>query len=127
MTWLWDTSPTAFMMFDIVIGGAAAAAAGRAIAQHWDSRAKVVGFMLLLGLAVRFCHLALLWESTTELTHWAIAGGWTKLVYYWLIDSLVLTFIALLSYQITRTDQMVTQYPWLYRRTSPITWGDKRN
>jgi hypothetical protein len=30
-----------------------------------------------------------------------------------------------LSWRLTRTTQMVTQYRWLYRRTSPLTWRQR--
>jgi ethanolamine utilization protein EutP (predicted NTPase) len=33
--------------------------------------------------------------------------------------------VGCLAWRITRATQMVTQYNWLYERTSPVTWRDR--
>jgi hypothetical protein len=33
---------------------------------------------------------------------------------------------ACLGFRLMRTKQMVTQYRWLYERTSPLTWRNRR-
>jgi hypothetical protein len=37
----------------------------------------------------------------------------------------ILVAAACLGFRAMRTTQMVTQYRWLYERTSPLTWRDR--
>jgi hypothetical protein len=37
-------------------------------------------------------------------------------------DTIFLILVSCVSWQLARATQMVTQYRWLYRRTSPFTW-----
>jgi hypothetical protein len=92
-----------------LIGGGAAWLAGRAIARTWRPVGHVVVYMLLLGAAVRFVHFALFDATLLSLPSYAA-------------DTLYLVASAALSWRITRTNQMVTQYNWLYERTGPLTW-----
>ncbi len=95
-----------------VLGGLAAWATGRAIAQTWRPYLQLVGYMLLLGAAVRFIHFALFGAQLLSLPSY-------------LADMLYLLAIGSLAYRVTRTHRMVTQYRWLYERTSPVTWRDR--
>jgi hypothetical protein len=95
-----------------VIGGGAAWLAGRAIAQTWRPLWHAAGYMLLLGCAVRFAHFAL-------------GSGTLLSLPSYLTDTLFLCVVAGLGWQVTRTRQMVTQYPWLYERTGPLSWRPK--
>ena len=45
---------------------------------------------------------------------------------YYIVDTIVLLIIGTLGYQYTRTNQMVTQYHWLYEKASPLSWKPKR-
>jgi hypothetical protein len=92
-----------------VLGGGAAWLAGRAIAQTWRPLWHAVAYMGLLGGAVRFVHFALFGAPLLSLAPYVA-------------DTLFLMLTASLSWQLSRTTQMVTQYYWLYRRTSPLTW-----
>jgi hypothetical protein len=65
--------------------------------------------MALLAGAVRFFHHALFDGNLTS-------------VYYYLVTYMILAFAACLGFRAMRTTQMVTQYRWLYERTSPLTW-----
>jgi hypothetical protein len=69
--------------------------------------------MLLLACAVRFFHFAL-FEGTLLSLH------------YYVVDALVLIGISLLGYRLTRVRQMVTQYRWLYERSGPFFWREKK-
>jgi hypothetical protein len=109
---LWDNSLSAFLVLTVILGGGAAWMTGRAFAREWRPLWKLILAMLLLGLAVRFFH-------------WGLAQGTLLSLYYYAVDSGVLIAIASLSYRLARTSQMATQYPWLYRRTSPITWAKR--
>jgi hypothetical protein len=92
-----------------VLGGGAAWLAGRAIAQTWRPAWHAAAYMVLLGCAVRFVHFALFEAELLAPAPFVADTGF-----------LVLT--SLLSWRVTRATQMASQYPWLYRRTSPVTW-----
>ena len=68
--------------------------------------------MALLAAAVRFFHYALFDGTPTSL-------------YYYLVTYAILVVAALFGFRAMRTTQMVTQYRWLYERTSPLTWRDR--
>ena len=102
-------SLTQILVITGIIGGGAAWLAGRAIAQTWRPIWHVVGYMLLLGFAVRFAHFAL-------------GSGTLVSLPSYLSDTLYLIVVGTLGWRATRTTQMVTQYPWLYQRTGPLSW-----
>jgi hypothetical protein len=95
-----------------IIGGGAAWASGRAIAETWRPLRQVVLYMFLLGAAVRFAHYAL------------FQGELLSLASY-LADTLYLLAVGCLAWRLTRTRRMVTQYRWLYERTGPLTWRER--
>jgi hypothetical protein len=101
-----------FIMVTCVLGGWAAWMTGKACAQTWRSYRGLIGYMLLLGIAVRFIHHAL------------FAGTMLSLRFY-IVDTVILIIIATVAYRYTRTRQMVTQYHWLYERVSPLSWKEK--
>ena len=94
-----------------LIGGGAAWATGRALADTWRPFGQVVAYLLLLGAAVRFAHFAL------------FKGELLSLVSYG-ADTAFLVVIGGLAWRLTRAKRMVTQYRWLYERTGPFTWRD---
>jgi hypothetical protein len=95
-----------------VIGGGAAWLAGRAIAHTWRPFWHVIGYMALLGAAVRFVHFALFEADLLAPLSYAA-------------DTAFLLAVGCLAWRITRTTQMVTQYAWLYDRTSPVSWRER--
>jgi hypothetical protein len=95
-----------------VIGGGAAWQAGRAIAHTWRPFWHVIGYMALLGAAVRFIHFALFEADLLAPLSYAA-------------DTAFLLAVGGLAWRVTRTTQMVTQYAWLYERTSPVTWRQR--
>ena len=44
---------------------------------------------------------------------------------YYAVDTIILLVIGIVGYQYTRTNQMVTQYHWLYERASLLSWKPK--
>jgi hypothetical protein len=94
------------------LGGGAAWLAGRAIARTWRPLWHVVGYMAILGAAVRFVHFALFDAELLSLVGYAT-------------DASYVTALGCLSWRITRTGQMVNQYPWLYERVSLVSWRDR--
>ncbi len=113
MSLLWEISPWVFLLVTVALGGGAAWLAGRGLALAWRPYWRVVLYMLILGGAVRFLHFALF-------------DGTLLSPYYYVIDTIVLIIAASLGFRITRTNQMVNQYRWLYRRTSPFTWAERQ-
>jgi hypothetical protein len=96
-----------------VIGGGAAWLGGRAIAVTWRPYGHVVAYMILLGGAVRFAHFALFEATLLSLPSY-------------LVDTAYLLLVGSVSWQITRVNQMVRQYPWLYERSGLWTWRPRR-
>ena len=101
-----------FFFITCLLGGGAAWMTGRACAQTWRPISSLVVFLLLLGIAVRFIHHALF-------------DGTMFSAQYYIVDTIILLLIGGLGYQYTRTNQMVTQYNWLYERASLLSWRPK--
>ena len=95
-----------------ILGGGAAWLTGKALAETWRSVAQAIGYMILLGAAVRFFHFALFEGDLISLPSF-------------LADATYLVAVGCLSWRVTRTTRMVTQYGWLYERTSPLTWRER--
>jgi uncharacterized protein DUF6867 len=95
-----------------VLGGAAAWLSGRAIARTWRPLGHVAGYMLLMGGAVRFVHFAVFEGTLLSLPSYAC-------------DTVYLILVGTLSWRFSRTNQMVTQYDWLYQRTGPLSWCER--
>ena len=102
-----------FLLVTVCMGGWAAWMTGRAVALTWRPVWQCVAATLVLAAAVRFIHFAL-FEGTLRSLH------------YYLVDAAVVTAIGLVGYRVTRARQMTTQYRWLYERTGPLTWREKR-
>ncbi|RUM96088.1 hypothetical protein EET67_19740 [Pseudaminobacter arsenicus] len=101
-----------FFFVTCLLGGGAAWMTGRACAQTWRSYVSLVLYLLLLGIAVRFIHHALF-------------NGTMFSLQYYIVDTIVLMIIGSLGFRYTRTNQMVTQYHWLYERASLLNWKPK--
>jgi uncharacterized protein DUF6867 len=113
MSWLSDDSLRVFLVLTVIIGGGAAFLAGRGLARSWKPFWRVFFYMALLAAAVRFFHYALFDANLLSL-------------YYYLVTYVVLAAAGSLGFRAMRTTQMVSQYRWLYERTSPLTWRDRR-
>jgi hypothetical protein len=107
-----EDNPWIFLIMTVVIGGGAAFLSGRALASKWRPWATAVLYMIPLGLALRFFHYALFTGDLLSL-------------HYFITDTLVLIAGTSLGYRLTRVSQMVSQYPWLYERSSPFSWREK--
>jgi hypothetical protein len=105
-------SPNEFLFVTVVLCGGAAWLAGRAIARTWRPLWQVLCYMAVLGAAVRFAHFALFNAELLSLGAYAIDTG-------------CVAILGCLSWRVTRTTQMVKQYPWLYERVSPVSWRDR--
>ena|SRR5215469_10231892 len=92
-----------FLLVTVLLGGGAAWLAGRAIAQTWRPWWSIITYMMILGLAVRFCHYALF-------------GGALLSLHYYAVDTVVLVGMATLGFRATRDSQMARQYGFLNTR-----------
>jgi hypothetical protein len=92
-----------FVLITVVLGGGAAWLAGRAIALTWRPWWHVVGYMLILGAAVRFIHFSLF-------------SGTLISLHYYLVDTLIAILIGLAGFRLTRRRQMAVQYGFRARQ-----------
>jgi hypothetical protein len=103
---------TEILLITGVLGGGAAWLAGRAIAGTWRPAWHVVGYMALLGAAIRFVHFALF-----------DADLLSPLSY--LADTLYVILVGSLAWRVTLAAQMARQYPWLYERSGLLSWRER--
>lgn len=101
-----------FIFITVLLGGGAAWLTGKATAKTWRPFSALIVYMLGLGIGVRFIHHALF-------------DGTMFSAQYYIVDTIILMIIGAIAYQYTRTNQMVTQYHWLYDRSSPLGWKEK--
>ena len=101
-----------FLLVTVVLGGGAAALAGRAVALTWRPWWQVVVYMLMLGAVVRFIHFALF-------------GGTLLSIHYYAIDTLVCIAFGFAGFQAARARRMVAQYPWINEPDGPLRWRRK--
>jgi hypothetical protein len=102
-----------FLLVTIILGGGAAFLTGRAIALTWRPWWQVAAYMLVLGGAVRFFHMALF-------------AGHLLTLHYYVVDTAFCMMFGFWGYRMTRAGQMAEQYGWLYHRTGLINWAKKR-
>ncbi len=112
MSWLSDDGLFVFLVLTVILGGGAAFLSARGLARSWKPFSRLFFYMALLAAAVRFFHYALF-------------DGDLLSLYYYLVTYVILAAAACLGFRVMRTTQMVTQYRWLYERTSPLTWRDR--
>jgi hypothetical protein len=104
-----EASVGIFLLVTIILGGGAAALAGRAIAKTWRSWWLVIAYGFILGFAVRFIHFSV-FDGTLVSAH------------YYLVDSAVCVAFGFLGFRAARASQMVTQYRWLNEPAGPLRW-----
>ena len=107
-----EDSPWIFLIMTVIIGGGVAFMSGRGLASKWRPVWMAVAYMIPLGLALRFFHYALFEGNLLSLR-------------FFMTDTLVLVAGTLLGYRLTRVQQMVSQYPWLYERAGPLAWRSR--
>jgi hypothetical protein len=102
-----------FLIATLFLGGWAAWMTARGIASTWRPFWQCVLALLALGFAVRFLHFAL-FEGTL------LSPG------YYASDTVILLIIGSAGFRLTRASQITRQYRWLYQRTGPFTWRERR-
>jgi Domain of unknown function (DUF6867) len=113
MSYFSDDGLRVFLVLTVILGGGAAFLSGQSLARSWKPFWRVFVYMALLAAAIRFFHYALF-------------DGALLSLYYYLVTYAVLLAVACIGFRFMRTTQMVTQYRWLYERTSPLTWRNRR-
>jgi hypothetical protein len=103
------TSLGVFIGLTVVLGGGAGVLTGRAVAGTWRPVWQVLLACAGLGLADRFLVYAL------------FDGPLFSAIGY-LFDTAIITALALVAYRLAWVANMVRQYPWLYRRSSPWSY-----
>jgi hypothetical protein len=103
-----------FIILNLLIGGWASWQTGRATAQTWRPILAMVPYAFLLGAAVRFLHFA-------------VFGGHLLSLQFYIVDSLVVLLLMLIGFRWKRSEQMATQYSWLFERRNLLGWAEKRS
>jgi hypothetical protein len=101
-----------FVLVTVILGGGAAALAGRAIAITWRTWWQIVAYMLILGGAVRFIHFALF-------------GGTLLSFHYYAVDSAICMAFGFIGFQAARAGQMASQYRWINEPNGWLRWRRK--
>ena len=101
-----------FLLVTVVLGGGAAALAGRAVALTWRPWWHLVVYMLMLGAAVRFIHFALF-------------GGTLLSIHYYAVDTMLCMAFGFAGFQAARARRMIAQYPWINEPDGPLRWRRK--
>lgn len=109
---LWEVTFWEFVLVTVVLAGGAAYLTGRAVARSWLGIGHLVAYMVLLAAATRFIHFALF-------------SGSLLTPYYYLVDLIVLTIIALIGFRIARAGQMAQQYGFEFERAGPFGWKER--
>ena len=107
-----ENSVGVFILVTLILGGGAAALAGRAIASTWRPWWQVIAYSLILSAAVRFLHFSLF-------------GGTLLSLHYYLVDSALCIAFGFTGFRMTRIAQMVQHYRWLYEPYGPARWRRK--
>lgn len=103
------SSPSAFFVVTIVLGGGCAFMMAQAVAGTWRPLWQAILYGLLLGLADRFLVFAMFGG---ELLH--LPG--------YVVDTAIIEAVAVTTFKATRARKMTRQYPWLYERTGLFGW-----
>jgi hypothetical protein len=101
-----------FLLITVVLGGGAAALAGRAIARTWRPWWQIIVYTLILAAAVRFIHFALF-------------GGTLLSLHYYAVDGVICLICGGFGFHAARATQMTTQYSWINEPNGPLRWRRK--
>lgn len=102
-----------FLLVTVVMGGWAGWMAARGLARAWRPFRQCVPALLAVAAAVRFIHFALF-------------DGTLLSLHYYAVDAAVVMVVGAAGFRATRTRQMTSQYRWLYEKTSPLTWRERK-
>lgn len=106
---LLGTSFAVFFGVTAVLTGFAAFMTGQTIANTWRPYWQVAIYCIMLGAVARF------------LIYGLFDGVLLSLSGY-LCGTAVLLVLGTFAFRLTRARRMVSQYPWLYKRSGLFTW-----
>jgi hypothetical protein len=98
-----------FFFFTIWFMGGASFLMGRAIAKTWRSGWWVCFYSCGLGVVDRFLVYALF-------------QGELLAVFQYVLDTSIIFIIGLMAYRLNFVSVLVRQYPWIYERTTWLTY-----
>jgi hypothetical protein len=101
-----------FVFLTLVAFGWVGLMAATALARMWRPWWSNIAYGLILGLANRLLEMML------------FKGPLLSLQGY-VVDTVYIVIVMLLSYRAALTRGMVVQYPWLYERSGPFQWRAK--
>ena len=107
---IYEVSLADFLLVTVVLGGGAAWLTGRATARTWSAWWKLVLYVVLLTIALRFIHFALF-----EGSFFLPLRTFGRAVEFATVDLVVLMVAAVLGRKLTRARQMARQYGFLGR------------
>lgn len=137
---LWVDSPFApwsFVLVTIALGGAAAFAAGRALAQTWRPLWQAFVYAAALAGAAGFLHYALFGESPIPAARIAellaalgaepaaATAGLVGALRHYAVMFLTLSLFAALGYRLTRARAMQRQYAFQITSAGPLSWRER--
>ena len=102
-----------FLGLTVVLVGGCAFLMGQAIAGTWRSYWQILPYSLIMAATNRFLSFALFKEQLLA-------------VIPYLVSILVVWAFASFGFRLTKVDQMVHQYPWLYERSGLLGWREKQ-
>lgn len=117
---LWEDSFFEFLRITVILGGGAAWLTGRATARTWSSYWKLILYVVLLTIALRFIHFSLF-----DGTFFLPLHRFVTATYYAGIDFVVLLLAAALGRRVTRAHQMTRQYGFLYEPAGRFGWRQR--
>lgn len=107
-----SVSWSVFVFVTLILFGWVAMMAATALARMWRPWWSNIAYGLILGLANRILEMML------------FNGPLLSLQGY-IVDTVYIVVVMLLSYRAALTRGMVVQYPWLYERSGPFQWRTK--
>jgi len=112
MSEILGSSPAVFFGLTVILVGGCGFLMGQAVARTWRPFWQLVPYSLLLAATDRFLVFALFAGKLLAPAQFVVAAT-------------VIFLLAALGFRLTRTDVMVTQYPWLYERKGLLSWRKK--
>jgi len=110
---LLGTSLPVFIGLTLILFGGCAFMSGQAVANGWKPVWLAVFYACLLGAGDRFLTYGLFDGELLTASGYAVHTS-------------ILIAITLVSYRLTKTRRMVSQYPWLYERVGLFTWRERQ-
>jgi hypothetical protein len=102
-----------FIGLTLVLFGWASWMTGQAVSATWRPIWHLIPYGVLMAAANRFLDYGLFADDMLS-----IPG--------YLLSAAVIIVIAVAAFQATRARKMVLQYPWLYERTGPFSWRERK-